>query len=42
MTKIIYCKTLEEYIKLIVEKELIGNNEKTIIKLNDKKNKIKI
>ena len=42
MTKVIYCNNLEEYIKLIVEKEIIGSNEKTIIKLDDKKNNIRI
>ena len=42
MTKIIYCKSLEEYIKCIVEKELVGSNGKIKVRLNDKKNKIKI
>ena len=42
MTKIIYCKSLEEYIRYIVNQELVGNKERTIIKLYDRKNKIKI
>lgn len=42
MTKILYCDSLEEYIQLIVKKELIGEYYDYKIKLNDKKNKIKI
>jgi len=40
MAKILYCKSLEEYIKIIVKKELTGEYHDYKIKLNDQENKI--
>lgn len=42
MTKILYCKSLEEYIKIIVDNELTREYHDYKIKLQDKKNNIKI
>ena len=42
MTTTITCDSLEEYIKVIVKRELIGYDKNEKIMLIDKKNKIQI